>query len=233
MTTRSSGVPPPTRSTAAPTATSIRGGLGQDTLTAGTGFGPADILSYDDAARTSPLSMTFTPNAATTPNPDGDAVSTGFDGIEGTPLGDALTAGATGAVLRGAEGDDLLQGGPAVDRFDGGDGADIIHADDGNAETVDCGAGIDQFFTFDAGDTLIGCEGPQPIDPGPAPGGGAAPAQAGVLPVALTGAATTGAGPGGPRCAPSARRSPRRSASAAPRRPSRRSPRRSCLPARA
>ncbi len=173
----------------------IRGGLGQDTLTAGTGF--VDILSYDDAARTSPLSMTFTPNAATTPNPDGDAVSTGFDGIEGTPLGDALTAGATGAVLRGAEGDDLLQGGPAVDRFDGGDGADIIHADDGNAETVDCGAGIDQFFTFDAGDTLIGCEGPQPIDPGPAPGGGAAPAQAGVLPVALTGAATTGAGPGG------------------------------------
>jgi hypothetical protein len=168
----------------------IRGGLGQDTLTAGAGFGLADVLSYDDAARTAPLAMTFVPNAATTPNPDGDAVSTGFDGIEGTPLGDNLAAGSAATILRGAEGDDVLQGGPAVDTFAGGDGADVIHADDGNAETVDCGAGIDQFFTFDPSDTLVGCEGPQPVDPGVAPGGGPAPAQAGALPVASTGTGT-------------------------------------------
>jgi hypothetical protein len=171
----------------------IRGGLGQDTLNAGAGFGLADVLSYDDAARTAPLAMTFVPNAATTPNPDGDAVSTGFDGIEGTPLADNLAAASAATILRGAEGDDVLQGGPAVDTFDGGDGADDIRAggDPANAETVDCGAGIDQFFTFDPSDTLIGCEGPQPVDPGVAPGGG--PAQAGALPVALTG---TGTGPG-------------------------------------
>ena len=177
----------------------IRGGLGLDSLNAGAGFGPADVLSFDDAGR-SPLVATFASGAAPSiaAGGDGETPVGTFEVLEGTPLGDTLTAGATGAVLRGAEGDDLLQGGPAVDKFDGGDGTDDIRAEDGNAELVDCGAGLDVAFTFDASDTLTGCEGPQPADPGPGPGDGAAPAPApiGAATGGGAGAGTTAGGTG-------------------------------------
>lgn len=187
----------------------IRGGLGPDTLTAGSGF--VDVLSYDDAARTSPLATTFVRGTATTlgtaDDGAGDTISTGFDAIEGTPLADNLTAGATGAGLRGAGGADVLQGGAAIDTFAGGDGADDIRALDGNAETVDCGPGLDVAFTFDPSDTLTGCEGPPPADqapasePAPAAGPQPDPALAAVAPVATAGAGAgtatgTGTGPG-------------------------------------
>jgi hypothetical protein len=116
----------------------------------------------------------------TTQDGAGDTVSLGFEGLEGTPLGDSLTS-AGGAILRGAEGDDLLQGGPGVDTFDGGDGNDNVQAADGNAETVDCGLGLDTTFSADPIDTVLGCEGSPP----PVVAGG--PAATGA-----TGAATSG-----------------------------------------
>jgi hypothetical protein len=156
----------------------VRGGFGADDLRPGGGF--ADVLSYDDAGRGAALVATFTPDLAFTANPDGDAVGLGFDGLEGTPLGDSLTSTA-GAILRGAEGDDLLQGGPGSDTFDGGDGNDNIQAADGLAETVDCGAGVDITFSVDPTDTVTNCEGLPPA---------AAPPPAGAAPT--TGATTTG-----------------------------------------
>jgi hypothetical protein len=159
----------------------VRGGLGADILSPGTGFG-VDVLSYDDPARSTPLTAAFTPGAAFT-NPDNDSVATGFDVLEGTPLADTLSLASGGGGLRGAEGNDTLTGSPAIDSFGfaGGDGADVIRAADGNPETVDCGAGLDVDFSVDASDTLSNCEGPQapaapagavppPADPGvPAP----------------------------------------------------------------
>jgi Ca2+-binding RTX toxin-like protein len=170
----------------------VRGGLGADSLSPGAGFG-VDVLSYDDLTRPAGLTMSFAPGAAMT-GPDGDSVAAGFDVLEGTPLADNLSLASGGGGLRGAEGDDTLTGSPGIDSFDGGDGTDVIRALDGNAETVDCGAGLDVDFSVDASDTLTGCEGPQapaaPAAPAGADPAAAAPAAAIARPPVPTAAAT-------------------------------------------
>ena len=90
---------------------------------------------------------------------------TGDDVLSGGVLADTLDGGWGNDTIDGGEGDDLLKGdlgddrltgGPGKDRFFGSSGADTINSQDGVAETVDCGIGIDS-ATTDAGDTRKQC----------------------------------------------------------------------------
>ena len=157
----------------------VRGGSGADTLAPGAGF--ADVLSYDDPGRPAPLVTEFNSGSIFPGNPDGDTIAVGFEGLEGTPLGDTLSAGPNGAQLHGAEGDDVLQGGAGIDSFDGGAGNDNVQSADTHAENVDCGADLDTTFSVDALDIVTNCEGPPPSPPPPPP-----------APVAASTGSTTG-----------------------------------------
>ena len=90
---------------------------------------------------------------------------TGDDVITGGVLGDTLDGGWGNDTIDGGEGDDLLKGdlgddrltgGLGVDRFFGSSGADAINSQDGGAEVVDCGIGIDA-ATPDSNDTRKQC----------------------------------------------------------------------------
>jgi Ca2+-binding RTX toxin-like protein len=59
--------------------------------------------------------------------------------------------------LRGSSFDDILDGGPGLDVYRASWGNDVIYNDDGFADTVDCGGGIDDPEP-DSLDTFIGCE---------------------------------------------------------------------------
>lgn len=81
----------------------------------------------------------------------------GDDGLNGGAGNDSLFGEVGDDILYGDVGDDVLDGGPNADRFSGAEGNDIIVNDDGVAETVDCGDGIDDAEP-DPLDTLVGCE---------------------------------------------------------------------------
>jgi hypothetical protein len=74
------------------------------------------------------------------------------DHLTGTAFADILNGFGGNDVLRGGGGNDTLNGGPGndilfggagLDRLFGGTGNDTIHAQDGQRDTVDCGAGRD------------------------------------------------------------------------------------------
>lgn len=110
---------------------------------------------------------------------DGDDFLTGSGGrdtLEGGAGNDALYGETGNDVLYGDSGIDWLVGGDGADLIDGGDDDDTLFGDagvdsylggagndvinnsiDGVAETVDCGAGIDD-ADFSGEDTLVDCE---------------------------------------------------------------------------
>jgi hemolysin type calcium-binding protein len=83
----------------------------------------------------------------------------GSDEISGSPLDDILDGGDGNDVLEGDDGGDAINGGPGVDGIDGGPGDDMIDSDDGRAEVVECGDGIDDVMA-DYSDILLDCELP-------------------------------------------------------------------------
>ena len=103
-------------------------------------------------------------------------------------LDDQANDGTTGASSNvhadvedvvGSIGPDQIVGSGAANRLIGGAGADTISADDGVADTLDCGDGSDS-ATIDALDQVTGCEalagsGAPATGGEPAPGGGGAP----------------------------------------------------------
>lgn len=99
----------------------IRGGAGADTLIGGTGI---DRLDYTGSA----AAVTVDLGAGTASGGDatGDTFS-GFEGVEGSALGDTLKAGATGSTLMGGAGADTLTGGAGRDTVIGGAGADTMN----------------------------------------------------------------------------------------------------------
>jgi Ca2+-binding RTX toxin-like protein len=91
----------------------------------------------------------------------------GDDTLAGGASNDLLRGGDAGDRLEGAggndnmfgdDGEDTLIGGDGVDVFNGGGDDDRIYARDNRAETVNCGAGGDDFAQVDVSDTVRNCE---------------------------------------------------------------------------
>jgi subtilisin-like proprotein convertase family protein len=81
----------------------------------------------------------------------------GDDCIEGGTGNDHLDGGPGKDVIYGGDGADTLTGGTGADTIYGGPGDDHILADDGRADTIDCGTGRDR-VDADREDVLISCE---------------------------------------------------------------------------
>src|SRR3712207_5664373 len=96
----------------------------------------------------------------------------GNDFVDGWGGNDLIYGNEDADTLRGAEQSDVVHGNLGDDSIEadindtagskdesfGGAGNDMIHAQDGNVDSIDCGAGLlDQAFT-DPIDTVTGCE---------------------------------------------------------------------------
>ncbi|MEA2481259.1 MAG: hypothetical protein QOJ07_3181 [Thermoleophilaceae bacterium] len=143
----------------------LDGGDGDDFLSGGTG--PTVFMggAGDDAVLYSQHAgpVTATPDGVADDGSagEGDNVGTDVERIDGSPAGDALSAGTDGTPreLHGNGGDDTLTGGAGDDPLlDGGDGNDTIAGGPG-ADTLSGGAGDDRLDGGDGDDTLIGSEG--------------------------------------------------------------------------
>lgn len=120
-----------------------------------------DLISLDLGDKNDRVSQKLTSQ----PIPMSVNGGTGDDVITGGVLADTLDGGWGNDRIDGGEGDDLLKGdlgddrmtgGPGKDKFFGSSGGDTINSQDGVAEVVDCGIGIDQ-ATTDSGDTRKQC----------------------------------------------------------------------------
>jgi Ca2+-binding RTX toxin-like protein len=151
-------------------ADTLVGGGGADALSGGALDGTPDdaldTVSYADGRATG---VTLDLTAQT--NSDADVFSD-IQAFAGSDLADTLTGSAGDDVLQGGGGDDTLTGLAGVDTLRGQGDDDDLQAQDGIAETVDCGAGTDS-ATADATDTLTDCEPPAAT---PTPTATAAPA---------------------------------------------------------
>lgn len=161
----------------------LEGGDGPDTLD---GRGGLDTVSY--AGRSEAVVVTLNDGAGGDGGPlDGAAgardTTIAIENLVGGAGPDVLIGDDAANLLRGGGGDDLLSGLGGIDQFFGEAGADEIHAKDGQSETVDCGTDTDTAVAFDAVDTLVSCEPPQPQQPGGgSPVGGGAPGSGGQPP---------------------------------------------------
>jgi len=69
----------------------------------------------------------------------------GDDG-DGNNEGDYIDCGLGIDFCHGRDGNDLVKGGSGGDKLTGGPGRDVIGADDGYGDTVDCGTGEDYIY---------------------------------------------------------------------------------------
>ena len=136
----------------------IFGGLGGDELNGGGGPDDIDGGQGTSAAIPPPVfpeGNTFdcTLNDAHT---TGNQILSGDDGnddLDGGIDNDFLSGGFGRNELSGKGGDDCLNlFGDANERASGGDGDDLIFANDGNGDDIFCGAGIDSVAVDDAVD---------------------------------------------------------------------------------
>jgi hypothetical protein len=81
----------------------------------------------------------------------------GADCVSGGPGADFLDGGHGADRLRGGPGNDQVRAGVGRDRVWAGSGDDLISAQDGVAETIDCGPG-DDLVSADVSDVTAGCE---------------------------------------------------------------------------
>src|SRR3954470_2832246 len=139
----------------------------------GSAVGGTGTDGFDTDVSDAPMTMRLDPNGRVT----GTGVllpasGSGFENLEAGGGGDGAVTreGNDGpnvlpahffdnpTTLIGNGGDDVLEGRDGVDTFRGVTGDDRIVADDGNAETIDCGPGLDTDIRHDAQDTLVDCE---------------------------------------------------------------------------
>ena len=132
------------------------GGLGTDTLNGGDGI---DTASYEDRGTGVAVSLDGSPNDGE-PG-ENDVIAGDIENLTGGAGPDQLTGSAGDNRIDGGPGADAITGGPGVDAQFGGAGDDTIQAQDGTAEPVDCGDGVDG-GAADAQDTLVSCEGINP-----------------------------------------------------------------------
>jgi Ca2+-binding RTX toxin-like protein len=127
----------------------INGDAGDDAIQGGAG---TDTLSYASAAG----SVTVNLALATAQNTGAAGLDTinGIEIVVGSGFADTLSAGASGATLRGEGGNDALNGGAAADTLEGGAGDDAING----------GASSDTLKGGDGADTLDGGDGDDSLD---------------------------------------------------------------------
>jgi hypothetical protein len=118
-----------------------------DCPAAGIGLIHVETGSFADSIRlvgvTVPAQLLPGPDDDTVIGGDGNDVIDGGGGndvLRGGPGNDSLTGDDQ---LAGEAGDDTLEGGAGVDAFDGGAGNDTIASNDGIAEAIACGDGLD------------------------------------------------------------------------------------------
>jgi Ca2+-binding RTX toxin-like protein len=76
-------------------------------------------------------------------DPPSGCAQAGNDSLDGRDGSDVILGGSGIDILKGSAGRDRITGGPSEDQIDGGSGADRIASDDGETDTVTCGAGFD------------------------------------------------------------------------------------------
>jgi Ca2+-binding RTX toxin-like protein len=86
------------------------------------------------------------------------AAGDGHDTIDGGAGSDVLSANHFGSVLRGADGDDVLQGAEGRDQLEGGSGDDTLTGDAGD-DVLDGGSGDDQLDGGDGSNAVSGGDG--------------------------------------------------------------------------
>jgi hypothetical protein len=122
----------------------MSGGAGFDTVSYGFQAGPVVV----DLGASGPV------NGGAT---DGHAdVISGIEGLRGTHYADELSGDGADNVIEGYSGDDRITGGAGADRLFAHAGDDHVDSDDGVADTVDCGAGLDTLIS-DPLDVLTDC----------------------------------------------------------------------------
>jgi Ca2+-binding RTX toxin-like protein len=148
-------------------ADQLRGGAGDDRFT---GLTPGDLVDGGAGADLLDLSGDV-----------GGGVSISLNGVaDDGPLGsDGNVLGIE--TVRATPSADVLTGGTAAERLEGGAGADTIDTRGGGADAVDCGAG-DDFARADEADQLTGCERIELPPPGGGGAGGTSPGGGGVAP---------------------------------------------------
>ena len=98
----------------------------------------------------------------------------GRDRVRGGKGADLLRGGGERDKLKGGKGDDRLEGGEGTDKLFGGAGRDgfgvengvllgspgddVIRAQDGSADEIDCADGFDKAFVDDVEDGVYNCE---------------------------------------------------------------------------
>jgi hypothetical protein len=136
------------------------GALGDDRLDGGRGadriIGDGGVDTADYSGRTARVIVALDGVAD-----DGELGERDFvEQVENVNAGsgdDLLTGDGKGNRLSGGSGRDTLDGGSGWDRLEGGDDADQIRAADSDADTVDCGAGVDS-ASVDTLDAVSACE---------------------------------------------------------------------------
>ena len=142
----------------------MQGGSGTDRMDYGARTGPvlADPDGRpDDGERpggglvaTGPLFNLFGSVSA-----EGDLLMPDVESVRGGRADDVLGAGATGfGRIEGGRGTDVLFGGPAPDRLDGGQGFDRLASRDRSADTLICGTEVDRVFSDDRDAVPGDCE---------------------------------------------------------------------------
>ena len=141
------GGPGPDELEGGPGGDELRGRMGRDRLEPGPGAdiveggGGRDRVDYRNHDVAVSVDFDVVPDDGA-PG-EGDLVMGDVEDVLGTAFGDTLTGSADANRLEGRGGDDTLDGGAGEDELDGGAGADTIRADDGAADTVQCGTETD------------------------------------------------------------------------------------------
>jgi hypothetical protein len=125
---------------------------GADRFDGGAGI---DTISY--ARRTAPVAASLDGVANDGEAGERDDLGGDVEGIEGGAGADLLTGRDGPQRIEGGPGGDLIDPGRGLDDVRGGDGDDTVHARDGTAEWILCGAGRDT-LNGDFDDLAVSCE---------------------------------------------------------------------------
>jgi Ca2+-binding RTX toxin-like protein len=141
----------------------VHGGLGRDSITAGSASGTVDGGPGDDVIT---LTNFVNPSVSAAYGGLGDDTITADQAttmglIDGGLGDDRISTGplALVAQLTGGLGDDRIVSQNGTSTISGGLGRDFIDGGD-EGDTIDCGFGIDRYVKY-AGDTVSNCEVPQ------------------------------------------------------------------------